>query len=214
MAKNIPIKGTSATGPMADAVAEFALEACGNHLGYCVEAGAYDGILETTTLKLEQLGWTCLCIEPNPQAFQTLLKNRALCLEYALAAEKKDNVPFAIYSRPGKHEASFSAFEVDETLGTLWAEPFSRHIRRDVVVNVQTLDFCLDLVKFPRLDVFSLDVEGWELEVLKGFDMVRWRPKVVIMENIFKDTDLSDYLIRFGYKYIKRYQFNDFYVRQ
>ncbi len=166
MAKSAPRKGSSAADvgrQMADVVADFALEICGDHLGYCVEVGAYDGTLENTTLTLEQLGWTCLCIEPNPQAFQTLIKNRSLCLEYALAAEKKDNVPFAIYSKPGRHEASFSAFKVDKVLETLWAEPFSKHNRRDVVVNVQTLDFCLDLVKFPRLDVFSLDVEGWEM---------------------------------------------------
>jgi len=200
---------------MTDVVADFVVEHCGNQLGYCVEAGAYDGILENTTLALEQLGWTCLCIEPNPQAFQTLIKNRSLCLEYALAEEKKDNVPFALYSKKrGGHEASFSAFEVDETLETLWAVPFSKMKRRDVIVNVQTLDFCLDLVKFPRLDVFSLDVEGWEMEVLKGFDMARWRPKVIVMENIFKDTNLSNYIKGFGYKYIKRYRVNNFYVRK
>jgi len=199
---------------MTDVVADFVLEVCGNQPGYCVEAGAYDGILENTTLKLEQLGWTCLCIEPNPQVFQTLIKNRSLCLEYALAGEKKDNIPFTLYSKPGGHEASFSAFKVDKTLETLWAEPFSKMRGRSVKVNVQTLDFCLDLVKFPRLDVFSLDVEGWEMEVLKGFDMARWRPKVIVMENIFKNADLSNYIIGHGYKHIKRYRVNNFYVRQ
>ena len=197
---------------MTDVVADFVLETCGDQPGYCVEAGAYDGILENTTLALEQLGWTCLCIEPNPQVFQTLIKNRSLCLEYALAAEKKDGVPFEIYAKPGKHEGSFSAFKVDTVLKTKWAQPLSLHRKRNVVVNAQTLDFCLELVKFPRLDVFSLDVEGWEMEVLKGFDMARWHPKVVIMENIFRDADLMDYLTGYGYERIKRYQFNDFYV--
>lgn len=198
---------------MDDVVADFVIEVCGDQLGYCLEAGAYDGLLENTTLVLEQHGWTCLCIEPNPQVFQTLIKNRSLCLEYALAGEAKENVPFTLYSPPGGHEASFSAFEVDPTMAALWAAPFSAYESRIVNVNVQTLDFCLDLVKFPRLDVLTLDVEGWELEVLKGFDMARWMPKVIIMENNFFVATLTDYITGFGYEHIKRYQTNNFYVR-
>ena len=34
--------------------------------GYAVEIGALDGQYISNTWLLEQNGWTCLCIEPNP----------------------------------------------------------------------------------------------------------------------------------------------------
>ena len=49
--------------------------------GVCIEVGAYDGITLSNTLHFEQKGWTALCIEPIPSAFdkcKTIRKNWAL----------------------------------------------------------------------------------------------------------------------------------------
>ena len=193
--------------------AELIQEAFGNRAGFCVEAGAYDGVLESTTLELEGLGWTCLCIEPNPQVFQELIKNRALCLEYALAPANEDNVPFEIYYN-GRHEASFSAFQIDKAFKDAFSGQYTRFEKREVLVSVRTLDFCLEEAGFPRLDILSLDVEGWEMEVLKGFSMERWKPQVLIIENIFKEDGIRHYLSNLGYRYTgKRHQHNDLFVR-
>ena len=37
------------------------------------------------------------------------------------------------------------------------------------------------------VDIVSIDVEGWELEVLRGFSVERYRPKVTIVENVFEE---------------------------
>lgn len=44
--------------------------------GYYVDMGAYDGVLYSNTLKLEENGWKGLCIEANPNNFQKLMQNR------------------------------------------------------------------------------------------------------------------------------------------
>ena len=191
-------------------ITAFVQEVFGDYTGFCVEAGAYDGILESTTLELENLGWTCLCIEPNAQIFQELVKNRALCLECALASENKDDVPFEIYRTPKSGEASFSAFEAREAL----QERFGYFEKRDVLVHARTLDYCLETTGFPRLDVLSLDVEGWEMEVLRGFDAGRWSPRALVIENISREKCLRDYLSGLGYGYVKRDAYNDFFVKQ
>src|SRR5689334_14627543 len=44
--------------------------------GFFVDAGAFDGVLFSNTLKLEEAGWQGLCIEANPKNFEELKKNR------------------------------------------------------------------------------------------------------------------------------------------
>ena len=57
-------------------------------------------------------------------------------------------------------------------------------------VSVRRLDSILQ-AHAPTLegvDIVSIDVEGWELEVLRGFSLERFRPKVTIVENVFEET--------------------------
>jgi len=45
--------------------------------GLCIEVGAYDGIKGSNTKFFEDIGWNCLCIEPNKNIFPLLQKNRS-----------------------------------------------------------------------------------------------------------------------------------------
>lgn len=44
--------------------------------GYFTDWGAFDGIHYSNTLKLEEVGWSGLCIEANPRNFELLKQNR------------------------------------------------------------------------------------------------------------------------------------------
>lgn len=46
------------------------------HRGYFLDMGAYDGVKFSNTYRLEQLGWTGLCVEANPNNFEILKQNR------------------------------------------------------------------------------------------------------------------------------------------
>lgn len=43
-----------------------------------------------------------------------------------------------------------------------------------------------------RLDLVSVDVEGWELGVLDNLSFERYRPTLVIVENLFTETAYRD----------------------
>jgi len=60
-----------------------------------------------------------------------------------------------------------------------------------------------------RIDLLSIDVEGYELEVLKGFN---WyvRPRVIICEINKQETE--DYILEAGYKLYARTKLNGIYV--
>src|SRR5262249_34889134 len=60
------------------------------------------------------------------------------------------------------------------------------------------------------------DVEGHELEVLRGFSIEKWRPTIMLIEDNsdFANTAVCDYLRRFGYVRFKRTGVNDWYAHR
>ena len=72
----------------------------------------------------------------------------------------------------------------------------------------------LHLINLEKIDFVSIDTEGTELEVLMGFDINRWKPRLFIIENNFDEPKLADYLKDFGYKFSQRLGVNDFFVRE
>jgi len=153
--------------------------------GYAVELGALDGTYISNTRLLEEKGWTCLCIEPNPRHQEALRRDRKLVLTCACDSEPK--VREYMYEPPGILNNTLARFEGDSHASEFPA-------------TVLTLDQCLEVVAFPRLDVLSLDVDGIEHRIIEGFDIERWMPKAVIIE-YDGDDRLGPFLHR-GYKQV------------
>ena len=55
---------------------------------------------------------------------------------------------------------------------------------------MRTLDSLLDEAEAPKpIDLLSVDVEGHELDVLRGFDFVRWQPRLILLEDHVTNLD-------------------------
>lgn len=63
----------------------------------------------------------------------------------------------------------------------------------DIQVPTRTLTSILDECEVTEIDLFSLDVEGYELNVLKGLDFSKYRPKYMLIEARFK-AEIDEYL--------------------
>jgi hypothetical protein len=80
-------------------------------------------------------------------------------------------------------------------------------------VPIRTLDSILTEASSPvAFDFLSIDVEGHEIEVLRGFDIARWRPKLILLEDHVADLSRHRYLTAAGYRIIRRYENNGWYV--
>ena len=55
--------------------------------------------------------------------------------------------------------------------------------------------------KVKEIDLFSLDVEGYELNVLKGLDFERYRPKYMLIEARFR-LEIEAYLANYKYELV------------
>jgi hypothetical protein len=45
-------------------------------------------------------------------------------------------------------------------------------------------------------------------------DLIKFKPKVILLENITNDIKISDYLYKFGYSLDKYISYNQFYILQ
>ncbi len=77
---------------------------------------------------------------------------------------------------------------------------------------VRTLDSILDEFRAPRVDLLSIDTEGMEIKVLRGFNLPKRQPALVLLEDHMETLDLYFYMRRMGYKLIKRTGPNNWWV--
>lgn len=181
----------------------------GQTTGLCVEVGGFDGETFSNTLTFEENGWRAIVIEPMPHYAEKIRTRRPGTTLFACAA--------------GSHagETQLVIAHGVETLSTTTAE--SAHMERirrmggtteEVTVPVRTLNDMLTEAGVEKIDFISIDVEGGELAVLAGFDLEKWKPRIVILENAQgkRDGTLYDEMLRRGYHYYISTSCNEWYV--
>lgn len=183
--------------------------------GICIEVGAVDGIMMSNTLFFEERGWLSICVEANPFMFEDLKKNRSETIHGAVGEVNKNEVDFWIVTlnKQGGNQSAISGLELDQRL----LRDHSHLEPTGVLVNVPMYTLNTILERYPHIpsvDFVSIDTEGTELNVLKGFDLVKYNPKVLLIENNYNDTDVEEYLKDFGYIKVKRNFVNDFYIKK
>ncbi|MGN6461393.1 MAG: FkbM family methyltransferase [Pseudolabrys sp.] len=174
----------------------------GDKPGFFVEVGANDPHARSQTYHLEQKGWTGLLIEPQPD------------LADALRANRRAKV-FAVACSDPAHDGDTLTLHVAGPLSSLNRERMAPGTVPDgtIAVPVRTLDRVLaEGGAQPGFDFLSIDVEGHELEVLSGFDVRRWRPRLILLEDHVENLAKHRAVRAMGYRLIRRYENNGWYV--
>lgn len=180
--------------------------------GVCVEVGANNGVDGSTTLHFEEKGWDCVLVEPNPDLCRELRQRRSARIFECAASSSNGVATLQIASgAPLAHGVS--------TLGGAGeARRLSEHFgfqTHAVEVQTRTLDSILEEANLGgRIDFISIDVEGHEAELLKGFSADRWRPTVVIVEDNSWKASVSGQMRDWGYVRFNRTGVNDWYVHE
>jgi FkbM family methyltransferase len=186
-------------GPEQELVREFF---AGARSGFFVEVGANRPQQESQSWHLEQLGWTGVLIEPQPQLANDLSCTRSAKV-FAVACSSPQNAG----RRMPLHVAG-ALSSLDRDRMAPGAQP-----DRVIEVPVRTLDDILAEARAPlRFDFLSIDVEGHELEVLRGFDIARWRPRLIVLEDHVGNLGKHRYMQNVGYRLIRRFENNGWYV--
>src|ERR1039458_258121 len=79
-------------------------------------------------------------------------------------------------------------------------------------VKVTTLDKVLQAAGVVKIDFLSLDVEGHEIEVMRGLNFEKFKPSLILIEDGVRDLSKHHFLKARGYKLVKRTSINNWYV--
>lgn len=171
--------------------------------GVFVDIGCWHPIKGSNTYYFYLRGWKGICIDPNPQLGDL----------YKLYRPKDKFINCAVGTDEGKDITYYQLKEGYSAMNTLNYESINKHNLQNQVLSsdkvpVYSLKDILDknLKHTDRLDFFDIDVEGFDLEVLKSNDWVKYRPKVIQIETdlpikkdvsseIVKYLELVDYVL-------------------
>lgn len=177
-----------------------------------LEVGAAHPEMISISLPLRELGWNIISVEPNPEFCAEFRKRNLPILEYAASAKDIGQASFKI----SPNLVSCSALEIkppyrdyDKAVG--WTE----NDYKTIEVQAFTLNTILQK-HHPNLQVIDamiVDTEGWELEVLDGFDLERFSPKVVCLENLDNSQTYISYMKERGYILNRKEVQDEFYIR-
>jgi len=169
---------------------------------FFVDVGAADPQFGSQTFHLEALGWSGVLVEPRPDmAAKLRSERRARVYECACSRPADVAQSMQLHLRGG-----YSSLHQNLVI------PGLEH-QGTVTVSVRTLDDILEDAKAPcPLDFVSIDVEGFETAVLEGFDLDRWQPRLILIEDHAQDLSLHRALLQRGYKWVRRSGLNAWYV--
>jgi len=174
--------------------------------GFFVDVGSGDGTYWSNTKALEEKGWHGICIDPFPKNMQG-----RTCQVFREV----------VFSEPGK-QVKFWAPQhsfwggIPETLDPASKALMEQEEPQFTEFTTVTLGDILERAKAPRfINFMNLDIEGAELEALKGFPFDKYKIGALAVEHGFREpkrSDIKALMESHGYKRLYSHVQDDFYV--
>jgi FkbM family methyltransferase len=182
--------------------------------GFYVDVGAHDGRSMSNTYHLERSkGWNGILIEPILSIYLRLRELRSLdtniFVNCACVSFEFDDVNLEMqYGDSMSFAPEISSVEKSEW--SKGAKKFLRVNEQSLVtwVPARTLQSILDEASAPQvIDFLSIDVEGAELEVLRGVNFGSYRFRIICVESFHPDL-VTELLLNNGYQFIENIKDN------
>ncbi|MDH4403673.1 MAG: FkbM family methyltransferase [Flavobacterium sp.] len=169
--------------------------------GTYVDVGCWHPKQASNTYFFYLRNWKGICIDPNPELIKLYKKFRPndhfINAGIGASDESLDYFMFK--------ESSMNTFSEDFYEKYKIHSPLIKKVKIPLVSLKEVLD--KNLNENDRLDFFDVDVEGFDLEVLKTNDWKKYRPKIIIIESDIPlkedlDSEIVHYLALQDYRLI------------
>jgi FkbM family methyltransferase len=169
--------------------------------GYFLDVGSGHGTIGSNTKALEERGWTGICVDPFP----VHMEGRTC----QVAREVVSSTPGQVV----KFHTHAGLGGIADMLGK-WKEEAQKSPA--VELTTVTLAQILERAKAPAFIHFmSIDIEGAELDALRGIPMDRYRFGAMAIEHNEEEPKRSDivkFLESHGYRRTHTYKQDDFFA--
>jgi FkbM family methyltransferase len=178
--------------------------------GFYIDVGACDPSTDSVTRAFYERGWRGINVEPDPNYYARLQAARPedmnLCI--AVGAER-GRAGFYVVEERGLSTLDPTIAEMHQTRGF--------RVREQDVEILTLTEICQTYVEGP-IHFLKVDVEGHEAAVLRGLDLMRYRPWIIVAEATLPNTQIptkaswEPILIGADYDFVYADGLNRFYI--
>lgn len=179
--------------------------------GIFIDIGAHDGITFSNTKFFEELGWEGICIEPIPEVFEELKKNRSsICVKGCISDKAGTGRFLRIKGYPEMLSGLLDYYDPTH-LGRALTEIYSAPTNSCDVIAVECflLNDILEKNGYFHVDYLSLDTEGGEFEILQSIDFEKFDIEIIEVENNFNESKIRYFLASKGYEFMGQAGWDD-----
>lgn len=168
-------------------------------VGRFLDIGAYDGKTFSNTLRLAELGWSGVCVEPSPSCFKAMLPIHG-------NNERIELVNCAVGLNPGIIEFYDSNGDALSTSSVLHKEKWEKGYGSKYYkfyLNMITPKHLLDRFGYDY-DFVNIDVESENFDLFKVFPFEKIKPRLICVEHDGKFDQMATIMHKMGYGIVDR----------
>ena len=153
--------------------------------GFYIDIGAHHPQRFSNTYFFYKRNWNGINIDATPGSMKLFneLRKDDINLESAIS-NKEEQLTYYMFNEP-----ALNSF--DKELSLKRAKLSTYNIIEEIKIKTITLEHILDkyLPKNREIDFISIDVEGFDYNVLLSNNWIKFRPKIVLVEILAKDIN-------------------------
>jgi FkbM family methyltransferase len=173
----------------------------GKKNGFYIEVGCHHPFRFSNTFLFYKRGWRGVCIDPLPGTKEKFSQKRKrdIVIEKGISLSKA-KIKYFMFNEP-----ALNTF--DQALA-LERNAYKQYkITKTIDIETDSLAGILEMIEIPKvIDFLSVDVEGFDLQVLRSNNWIKYRPKVVVAEVLqchlteIGDDEIVKFLCQIGYE--------------
>ena len=149
--------------------------------GFYVDIGAFHPVSGSNTKYFYEKGWRGLNIDPNPDTISEFEQMRPRDINLGIGVSDQNSTLDYFYFGANKSINTF-----DPLLAQKFAKDFKLEVKEKMKIPVRAINEVLaeNLPKNQNIDFLTLDVEGFELRILKAWYFKKYSPDYILVEDI------------------------------
>lgn len=195
--------------------------------GVYIDIGAHDGLRFSNSYSFSRLGWKGICVEAHPDYCNICNTNRNNdnTKIYNVACSNKNSIETTFYTNyrgslstlnPNLNETykrDYKGYYIDKN----HTGKISNFTNGPISINSVTMNKLIeDNINFLNngvIDLITIDVDGSEEYVLSGFDIEKYKPRVIIFEVSVVRNVVENYMKNKNYYKLYDNNLNAIYCR-